>query len=194
MDKTMLVLGSDRISMQALKQIKQSHSLVIVIDRSTTLRRVAKLVLRRRLSLGLVVKMFLCELKRDSSDLSAAACQGITSNADLLTLLKKYNPNKVVLFRAGLLISKNVIGHGIPLLNIHCAKVPEYGGLGSIHRALKDRAFEQNATLHQVTSTIDKGRVFDVEPFLLNGAKSYCYNEDIAYQAGLRLLLRTIGH
>ena len=61
-------------------------------------------------------------------------------------------------------------------------------GLGSINRALNDCAFEQNASLHQVTSTIDKGLVIDVEPFLLNGEKSYCYNENIAYQAGLRLL------
>ena len=127
MAETILVLGNDRISKQALKQIKYSENLLIVIDRSTTIQRVAKLIFRRRLSLGLVIKMFLCELKRNSSDLSTTAYQGIKSNADLLALLDKHTPNKVVLFRAGLLISKNVIGHGIPLLNIHCAKVPEYG-------------------------------------------------------------------
>lgn len=78
-------------------------------------------------------------------------------------------------------------------MNIHCAKVPEYGGLGSIERAIKNRALEQYATLHQVTTTIDKGEIFDLEPFYLDAQKSYCFNENTAYEAGLRLLSRTVS-
>ena len=34
------------------------------------------------------------------------------------------------------------------LLNIHCASIPEYGGLASIHRAIKND-FIQKATLQE---------------------------------------------
>jgi methionyl-tRNA formyltransferase len=192
--KTMLILGGDRIAQKALESLEESDSLVIVIDRSTSIKRVAKLIWRKRLSLILVLKMLICEVRRESSAVPSVSFSGIKNNKELLLLLNKHKPERVVLFRAGLVINKEVISQGIPLLNIHCAKVPEYGGLGSIDRALKDNALEQNATLHQVTTTIDEGQLFDVEPFRLNSSRSYCQNEDIAYQAGLKLLYRTIGN
>jgi len=190
----MLILGGDRIAQKALESLEESDSLVIVIDRSTSIKRVAKLIWRKRLSLILVLKMLICEVRRESSAVPSVSFSGIKNNKELLLLLNKHKPERVVLFRAGLVINKEVISQGIPLLNIHCAKVPEYGGLGSIDRALKDNALEQNATLHQVTTTIDEGQLFDVEPFRLNSSRSYCQNEDIAYQAGLKLLYRTIGN
>lgn len=192
--KTILILGNDRVAQQALVSLKESDSLMIVIDRSTNIRRVASLLWKKRLSLLLVFKMLMCEFKRSSSTLPPTTKPGIVNNKDLLAILSKYRPERVVLFRAGLIISKEIISQGIPLLNIHCANVPGYGGLGSIDRAIKDNAMEQNATLHQVTTTIDEGQVFDTEPFRLDPAKSYCHNEYIAYQAGLKLLYRTIGN
>lgn len=192
--KTMLILGGDRIAERALEKLKESDSLVIVIDRSTGIKRVAKLIWRKRLSLLSILKMIICEFRRGSSAVSSVSYPGIANNKDLLVLLNKHKPDRVVLFRAGLVINREVISQGIPLLNIHCAKVPEYGGLGAIDRALKDSALEQNATLHQVTTTIDEGHIFDLEPFRLISARSYCQNEDIAYEAGLKLLCRTIGN
>ena len=194
--KTMLILGGDRIARKAMESLKDSDYLVIAIDRSTSIKRVAKLIWKRRLSLILIFKMLLCEFRRASSAVPSIDIDyvEITNNKDLLALLDKHKPERVILFRAGLVINKDVISQGIPLLNIHCANVPEYGGLGAIHRALKDNALEQNATLHQITTTIDEGHVFDIEPFRLNASKSYCHNEDVAYPAGLKLLFRTIGN
>jgi formyltetrahydrofolate hydrolase len=195
--KTMLILGGDRIGRKAMESLQKSDSLVIVIDRSTSFKRVAKLIWKKRLSLILILKMLLCEFRRDSPAVKSTAFTAfseIKNNKGLLALLDKHKPERVVLFRAGLVIKKDVISQGIPLFNIHCANVPDYGGLGSIDRALKDNALDQNATLHQVTTTIDEGHVFDVEPFRLNASRSYCHNEDVAYQAGLKLLRRTIGN
>lgn len=192
--KTMLILGGDRIAQKALECLRESDNLVIVIDRSTSIKRVAKLIWKKRLGLILIFKMFLCEFRRTAFSDHSFALPRITNNKDLLALLDKHKPERVVLFRAGLVINKDVISRGIPLLNIHCANVPDYGGLGSIERALKDNALEQNATLHQVTTTIDEGQVYDVEPFQIDKSKSYCYNEEVAYQAGLKLLYRTISN
>lgn len=192
--KTILILGGDRIAQKALTCPDiNATSPLIVIDRSTSLRRVARLVWRGRLSLWLVFKMFYCEQMRKSSPKSRQFFPEMKCNSDLIALIDEYRPARIILFRAGLVINKDVISRGIPLLNIHCANVPEYGGLGSINRALKDGSIHQNATLHQVTTTIDEGIVFDVEPYLLNTKRSYCYNENVAYEAGLKLLLRSVN-
>lgn len=192
--KTMLIIGGDRIAQKALESLKASDSLMIVVDRSTSIKRVVRLLWKKRLSLLLVFKMLICEFRRSSTIVPLTSLPGILNNKDLLMLLSKYKPERVVLFRAGLVINKEIIDQGIPILNIHCAKVPQYGGLGSIDRAIKDNALEQNATLHQVTTTIDGGQVFDIESFQLDTSRSYCHNESIAYQAGLKLLYRTIDN
>jgi folate-dependent phosphoribosylglycinamide formyltransferase PurN len=189
----MLILGGDRITQSALNSLElNSESLLVVIDRSTTLKRVIRLIFRKRLSVLLVLKMLICEYKRSNRSVSQSNFSAIKNNKDLLEAIDSYKPEKILLFRAGLVINKEVISRGIPLLNIHCAKVPEYGGLGSIDRALRDNAVEQNATLHQVTTTIDEGIVVEVEPFVLDTKRSYCYNENIAYEAGLKLLFRCV--
>ena len=191
--KTLLILGGDSIGRSALKDLKQTNELLVAIDKSTSIKRVTRLILKRRLALFIVIKMLFCEFKRPVPRVSFSNFPIIKTNTDLLDIIQNYEPERVVLFRAGLVINTKVISKGIPLMNIHCAIVPKYGGLGSIHRAIKDRAISQNATLHQVTETIDNGEVFDFEPYELDLNKSYCFNENKAYRAGLRLLSRTIG-
>ena len=191
--KTLLILGGDKIARSALGALTASGDLMIAIDNSTSIKRVLTLIAKRRIGLFLLIKMIVCELMRKDPDLSTKDFARIKSNSDVLRIIEEFKPQRICLFRAGLVISREVIERGIPLMNIHCAKVPEYGGLGSIDRAIKDGAVEQHATLHQVTTTIDRGEIFDLEPFYLNTKKSYCINENIAYQAGLRLLSRTIG-
>ncbi|MFA7351316.1 MAG: formyltransferase family protein [Methylotenera sp.] len=192
--KTMLILGADRIAQKALTfPDVNATSILVVIDRSTSLGRLFRLIWRRRLSLMLVFKMLKCQCFRNSVSIPQQDYPEIKCNSDLLNLIDKYHPARIILFRAGLVINKEIISRGIPLLNIHCANIPEYGGLGSIDRAISDRSIYQNATLHQVTTTIDEGIVFDAEPYLLDIKKSYCHNENIAYEAGLRLLLRSIN-
>ena len=192
--KTLLILGGDCIARSVVKHLEPRNDLLVVIDQSTSLKRVARLIWTRRLALSVVMKMLFCECKRSAPSTSMLNFPTIKNNGHLLDIIYENKPERIVLFRAGLVISKEVISRGIPLMNIHCAKVPEYGGLGSIHRAIKESATSQNATLHQVTKTIDGGQVFDLEPYELDLNKSYCFNENTAYQAGLRLLLKTTGY
>lgn len=112
------------------------------------------------------------------------------NNDELLHTISRYDIEQVYLFRAGLIINKKILDSGIDILNTHCARIPDYGGLGAIARALKDSSFDQVATLHRVTETIDDGEIVATEPYKLNAALSYRKNEDIAYEAGMRLLLK----
>ncbi|MEE2998335.1 MAG: formyltransferase family protein, partial [Pseudomonadota bacterium] len=62
----------------------------------------------------------------------------VLNNDKLIGFIKTLEPNVVVLFKCGLLINEVIFSAGIPVLNCHCAKLPEYGGIGSIRRALKN--------------------------------------------------------
>lgn len=189
---TLLILGNDKISKRAYSRLQDNNTIVIAIDKSTNIGRIIRLIKRGSLSVGLVVRMMLCEVRREkycgNIDGDSIAC-----NSDVIGLIERHKPQRIILFRAGLIISKRVISIGIPLLNIHCAKLPEYGGIGTISRALKDGSYQQCATLHQVVEDIDGGVVLDTEPYQLNPAIGYCANENNAYEAGIKLLLRTLS-
>lgn len=190
-DKTLLILGNDKISARVHASLLIDEWLVVAIDRSTNFRRVLRLLRCGSLSIRLVVQMLWCELRR-SAPVSRTSGESVTNNNDVVRLLNLHSPRRVVLYRAGLIINSAVLAAGVPIMNIHCAKVPEYGGIGSIAKALLEHAYLQCATLHQVTDTIDSGEVFDTEAYELDPDCSYCANEDRAYAAGKRLLLRTL--
>ena len=189
--KTLLVLGNDKISNSALDQLKLNEETKVVIDRSTNIRRVLKLLKKNSLSPVLLCKMVLCEIFR-SGKTPSGKYASIYNNQDLINEVKKSSPQRIILFRAGLIINKSVISLGVPLLNVHCAKIPEFGGIGSIAKALKNKAYEQEATLHNVTEKIDEGKVIGTERFSLNPNASYCENETISYNAGMLLLKRIV--
>jgi len=135
--------------------------------------------------------MIYCELSREglkpSSDIPS-----INTNSEFLRVIDELKPDRIILFRAGLIINKKIINSGIHIMNIHAAKIPDFGGIGSIHRAIQSGAYSQFASLHVITSRIDKGQVLDFEEYNLDPYLSYCNNEMKAYQAGKKLLLRTI--
>ena len=115
--------------------------------------------------------------------------ESIANNIELLGIIRRYDIKKIVIFRGGLIVNKKILGLGIEVLNIHCAKLPEYGGIGVIGRALKDKAYQQEATLHKIVTRIDGGEVLSTEPYTLMPNRSYLFNENIAYDAGIRLFL-----
>lgn len=192
---TLLIVGNDSLGIQALSSLdyKDIHDLVVVFDKSTRPKRVWRLLRKKRLSLATVLRMAFCEFRRRGSRHSRSDHHFIRSNADLLARIGEVQPDRIVLYRAGLIVNSTVLATGIPVLNIHSARLPDYGGLSSIHRALRDGATKQKATLHRVTQSIDSGEVLDVEPYLLDVASSYCDNEAVAYAAGTRLLQRTVS-
>jgi len=189
--RTLVVLGNDKIANRALAQIQLNEDTEVVIDRSTNIKRVLKLLKKNSLPPVLLCKMVLCEISRSGKPPSRKYAS-IYNNQDLINEVKKSSPQRIILFRAGLIINKSVISLGVPLLNVHCAKIPEFGGIGSIAKALRNKSFEQEATLHEVSKKIDEGKVIDTEKFSLNPNASYCKNETIAYNAGIKLLKRIV--
>lgn len=190
--RNLIILGNDKIAGVVSEQICRSENCVVYIDRSTGFSRVLKLLKRRVISPILLAKMAVCEVLRKGRR-PDVVFPSIRSNDDLLRAISVHKPDRLILFRAGLIINKSVIASGVPVFNIHAAIVPDYGGIGSIDKAIKDKAYDQYASVHIVTTRIDEGAVVDRISYKLNPEFSYCQNEAVAYRAGQQLLLRAIG-
>lgn len=186
----MLVVGDDKICRTMLNSNPPPSDVRVVVDQSSDMKRVLTLIRNGSLTIPLIARMALADARR--ADGPPISGERVKSNAELFELVQRERPSKIILFRAGIIIRKNLIDTGIPIWNLHSAKLPEYGGIGTIWRALRDGAVDQCATLHIVTEKVDSGKVLDTEPYRLNPKASYAANENTAYAAGTRLLERTL--
>jgi len=182
---TLIVVGNDKLGSQLAAQLHE-RGLRVMIDRSVDLRRVVRLLLRGSLRPSWLMRMAWAEFTRPAAPLPVLP--EITSNRALLDAVRSTGARHLVLFRAGLIVNRQVI-EAVEVLNVHCARLPDYGGIGAIPKALRDGAFAQSATLHRVTETIDGGKVIATVPYELNPRMSYRDNEDRAYRAGMSLIL-----
>ena len=63
----LLVLGNDKIAGLAYEKVSDVDGLDVLIDKSTNVKRIIKLLRRKRIQIGLVLKMFWAELSRNGS-------------------------------------------------------------------------------------------------------------------------------
>lgn len=192
--KKLLVIGNDKIGRRFLHKLEKTgmdlSNFILVLDSSSNISRILKLLINNKLPFMCLSKMSFAEIIRKNYP-KANYNYTIHSNEDLYNILKIDNYSEVFLFRAGLIIDKKSLSLGVKFLNLHCASIPKYGGLCSIYKALKDKSFFQKACLHIVTNKIDDPSVIvDTEPYSLNPNLSYSQNEEIAYSAGITLLTR----
>lgn len=190
-EKIIVVFGDDKISRTLFSQINFSDNIILVSDKSSNFRRVIRLIMRGSIPIIAVIKMFFADIFRQNVELLTYPIS-IRSNLELVDLYNEYRPSKIILFRAGLIVQRNKFPSNFDLLNIHCASLPKYGGLASIHRAIQNRDFIQNATLHKVTNKIDGGEVLKELKYKMLPSNSYKKNEDVAYKAGFKLLVKVL--
>ena len=186
----LLVIGNDRIARSFVHGRTLPRNTELVIDRSASIGRVFRLVRRGSLTPGVVLRMAWAEFMRP--DPGPVEGLEVRSSGELTIMAKARRPSEILLFRAGIIVRQDLLNLGIPVYNLHSARLPEYGGLGTIARALADRAYDQQATLHRVIERIDAGEVLDTEPYRLDPKSSYGANEAIAYAAGMKLHERTL--
>ncbi len=188
----LLVVGDDKIGRSFISQVQNKCDVKIVLDSSSSIKRIFNLLKKKAIPLGCLIRMAFADLLRKNYKVRVE--ERVVSNSDLLELIKKYQVDVIYLFRAGLVINSDIIASGVEIRNTHCASLPEYGGLCSIWRALSDGALEQAATMHRVTEKIDDASViYATNRFLLDRRKSYKKNEDMAYAAGMKLLKDELG-
>ncbi len=193
---TLLVVGKDRFGRRLAASAADIPNVHLAQDGSLTLRRILRLLKRKSIGLGRLMLMAANQLFTRSRDSARwpANIAVITSNHDLLHLVQELRVDRVLLFRAGLIIDRQVLQSGTDVLNIHCARLPDYGGLDAIGRALRNGDLDQCATLYRVTEAIDSGEVLRERPYRLGDrGTSYGRNEDLAYETGIALAIEFLS-
>jgi len=195
--RTLILVGNDKIGKRSYLKISSKEfdlsSFDFTMDASTSIFRIYRLIKNRRITLRCFFIISFSEVMRKNAPPLKYANK-IRSNEDLHNLIRKNSYGRVILFRSGLVINRKNLSLGVPFFNIHCASIPEYAGLCSIYRALKDGALNQQCCLHLVTTKIDdSSEILDTEPYILDQDRSYFWNEETAYEAGIRLLMRLIA-
>jgi methionyl-tRNA formyltransferase len=186
----LLIVGNDKIGRCVAARLSEAPGLLIAVDLTPRPARVLRLLRRGSLSLLLLAKMVLAEaLRPDTQVRFRHQVRGIDS---LRSMIDSQSIEEIYLFRAGLIINRDLLGSGVPFFNCHCARLDGFGGLGAIDRALRKGELRQAATLHRVTETIDSGEIIALEPYWLDPQQTYRANEDIAYNAGIQLLSRIL--
>ncbi len=183
--KTIYIIGDDKLGRASMNALDAGS--LVYRNQSVGSRRVLKLLRKKIIRLSDIIEMGVAELLRKSPTVPDFPI--VKTNGDVRRILEDERPDRVVCFRAGLVLSREVLNLGPEFLNIHCADLPEFGGLGAIRRALSQGALAQNACLHEMVAEIDAGRVFHKEPFELSQSVSFAENEERAYQAGRKILV-----
>lgn len=187
----LLVVGRDKVGLALASRAVGIPDLAVYADASADYRRVLRLVRTGRLPLTWLARMAWAEWRRPTA--VYGAIPEIRTNRELLSLVAN-GARTIFLFRAGLIVNRAVLASGAAVFNVHCASLPGYGGIGAIQRALNDHVYDQSATLHRVTTRIDEGEVIATQPYRMEPWHSYQANEDVAYQAGMALILRHLAH
>ncbi|PIR21820.1 MAG: hypothetical protein COV44_11155 [Deltaproteobacteria bacterium CG11_big_fil_rev_8_21_14_0_20_45_16] len=189
--KRLLITSNDKIGRKLIASLTSSPELHIAIDASSDLKRTLKLLKRGSISIRTLLKMLLAELARKNYKIQSLPF--IRSNQDLASYIAEHEIEEIYLFRAGLIVNRKVLELGKPIFNLHCARLPDYGGIGVIDRAIREKAFLQEATLHRVVTSIDNGEVIKTKKYSLDPRKPYRENENLAYDVGLALLKDALG-
>lgn len=186
--KILLICGNDKLSRKLISQIPDELEYQLAIDTSTNFQRVFKLLLRKRISLNTLFQIAMAELLRNQYRIDHPFTQ-IKTNREIEDLVKNGHIDTTLLFRASIIINERLINSGIEIINTHCAKIPQYAGLGAISKAIEIKDLDQEATLHHVAKKIDAGRIIAVKQYQLSPGLSYQENENIAYNAGIDLVI-----
>lgn len=186
-NQVLVLVGNDKRGRAFLAKESQNYSVRFAVSiGSHSIRRIVKLLRRGSLSLPVLIKMTWAEIRRPFHRIPAFP--QVKTNSDLLQLIQAQHIDQVILFHVGMIIRRKVLQTGVKVYNTHCARLPEYGGLMAIQRALDKGDFQQEATLHIVNEQVDSGETIQTVPFLLDAQKSYKANEDTAFDAGETLL------
>lgn len=182
-----LVVGNDRLAKSLVHGLGVNPEVTILIDKSNNIFRIMRVVRKGSLSIRALINISISSLSRPRS-LATKSMVAFRNCVELRRLLDEFDIDQVILFRASIIIDSDLLADRYVFYNIHCARLPEFPGLGSLFRAWKEGEALQYAQIHRVSSEIDQGEILFRRSFEIPPNVSYRICEDIAYRAGFGLV------
>jgi formyltetrahydrofolate hydrolase len=134
-NQVLVLVGNDKRGREFLAKESQNFSVRFAVSMvSHSIRWIVKLLRKGSLSLPVLVKMTWAEIRYPFHRIPSYP--QVKTNTDLLQLIQTQPIDLVILFHVGMIIRRKVLQTGVKVYNIHSARLPEYGGLMAIQRAL----------------------------------------------------------
>lgn len=187
-----LISGDDASKKLAAEFLKdfERKSYLLVEDHTMSVDKIWRLLKKRRIGFLWLIRQYFSSKRQQNalskhSEISPDLC--INSHKEFSDYIALHpNLDMLFAFRAGLVLQKSLLSK-IKCINTHYARLPEYGGLGAISKALKNKDYDQQATIHQMTSEIDKGEIYLTHDYTLDSGEPYWKNELKAAYAGVEV-------
>lgn len=192
--RTLLLIGSDFHSNLVFREVRSTNLDVVIcrqlpnVERQFNLFMKCTFIQKKQFLESICVNYF-----RKITQRKFEIHPTIRNNHELSEIIKIYQIDKVMMFKVGLIIDVATLSLFPNIFNIHCAMIPKYAGLGAISKALMNHEYSQFAVLYKINEKIDFGDIIDREPYTLEKGICFYKNEDLAYRAGIRLLLRHLS-
>jgi len=186
-NKVIIITGNKLIAKNLEKNYRFRNTMIIY-DNSSKFARGFKLLKNRKLSTFNVIKMYLAQFDRNSHKRISNGVTRIKNELEFVKIIDSYQPSHVISFHCGMIFHTSLYSQKILMLNIHCASLPQYPGIGAIINAISDKSVIQNATMHKIISKIDYGETVKTKSFKLNFSKSYKANYQKSISVGIDLL------
>jgi methionyl-tRNA formyltransferase len=185
--KVLLLAGNDKMSHKLVSEAQEMYSnMNIAIDKSLGILKVIKLLFKRNNSVTLffLLNSLLAEILRKKY--YVANLSQFKKESDLNEILKKVEPDLIIVYKGSHIFSKSII-EKFKIINIHCSDTSfkNYRGLGSIYKSFKDKEINPKVTVHEIVTKIDAGKILFTKNYKFDFGKSYQFNENIAYDAGI---------
>ena len=186
-NKVVIITGN-RLILKNLRENYHFRNTKIIYDNSSKFSRGFKLLKNRKLNTFNIIKMYLAQFDKNSHKRINSKITRIKNELEFVSIIDSYQPSHVISFHCGIIFHPSFYPQNIIMLNIHCASLPQYPGIGAIINAISDKCGIQNATLHKITSKIDDGEIVKTKNFELNFSKSYKVNYQKSISVGMDLL------
>jgi methionyl-tRNA formyltransferase len=186
--KITVITSKDRYGLILEKKFKKNPNVLLVFSGNPKATKTFRLMRIGSLSLRFLLKTLICRIK-DFRFLYGR--KTLNTVSELNTHLVETSTEILIMFRLGIIVPEEILIKYM-VVNVHVAKLPQYGGLGSILTALDARDFSQFATAHIATKEIDSGSILLEIDYTLNPSLTYCANEQKAYAAGITVVERLV--
>ena len=189
--KILILIGDDKFCNENFNKIIRFKNIDVIKDKSFNLKKLFKILfLRKSLSIKEFLFIALNELFYKKNK-KLKKFKFIKNNDELSKFYYRGNYKYLILFRSPIIINLKKFKKNEKIYNLHHASF-KYKGLGTIHRILQDKKFNQYARLHLIEKNIDYGKDLMIKKYKLNLKNSYFKNKLIANEASLKLLIKFI--
>jgi|688.fasta_scaffold260177_2 methionyl-tRNA formyltransferase len=186
-DNKVIIITGNKFILRNLRDY-QFRNTMIIYDNSSKFNRILRLLRNRKLNTRNIIMMYFAQIDKNSHKRINNQFTRIKSELEFVKIVDSYQPSHIISIHCGIIFHTSLYSQKILMLNIHCASLPQYPGLGAIINAISDKKGVQNVTMHKITNKIDSGEILKTKNFELNLTESYKMNYQKSILAGIELL------